>query len=191
MEQTTGSSQHIEALFDSVRASESAKGVLQTIGEGFKAPIKYLIELFLTLSLMMMSLLNMIFLLFGALVLAWLPNLILFSILMGSFTRWTLFRWIGYLASLKLVVIVQIWIMGLLPSVDPVENRFYESVSPLGDIGSTVIMSLLLIASVALVIVWGSLKLIYLIWLRELLPAFRMAGVLKERFGRVPMDRYF
>lgn len=182
---------NIEALFDSAKAIESARGVLQTVSEGFQAPIKYLIELLLNLSLMMITVLNMIFLILGAVVLAWLPNLILFSIVMGAFTRWTLIRWIGYLASLKLIVICQIWIMGLLPDVKPSGNSLYETVAALGDIGSTVIMTLLLIAGVACVIVWGSLKLLHLIWLRELMPAIKMGGTLKENFGSVPMDKYF
>ncbi len=182
---------NIEGLFDSAKALESSRGVLQTVSEGIQAPIKYLIELLLSLSFMLITVINMIFLIFGAVVLAWLPNLILFSIVMGAFTKQTLVRWVGYLAILKIVVICQIWIMGLLPDVKPSGNSFPQTVAALGDIGSTLIMTLLLIAGVVCVIVWGSLKLVHLIWLRELMPAIKMGGTLKEKFGSVPMDRYF
>jgi hypothetical protein len=191
IEAINGKIANLEALFDSAKAIESAKGVLQTVSEGFQAPIKYLIELLLNLSFLMITVLNMLFLILGAIVLAWLPNLVLFSIVMGAFTRWTLVRWLGYLASLKLIVIGQVWIMGLLPDIKPSGNSFYETVTALGDIGSTVIMTLLLIAGVCGVIVWGSLKLLHLIWLRELMPAIKMGGALREKFGSLPMDRYF
>lgn len=182
----------LEALFDSSKAIESSRGVLQTISEGIKAPMKYLIELFLSLSLMLMSLLNLVFLLCGVFLLSWLPNLVLFSIVMGSFTRWSLVRWLGYVASFKLLVLCQIVILRLLPDVRPgADLSFYDSIRALGDISSALMGSLFLIAAVIAVMIWGSLKLLHLIWLRELLPAVKMGSALKERFSPLPMDRYF
>lgn len=181
----------LEALFDTSKALSSTRGVLQIVGEGFQAPIKYLIEILFKISMMLLTLINAIFLVMGALVLSWLPNLTLFSFLMGAFDRWTLPRWLGYISCLKVIVIVQVWVMGLLPNLKPAGNSLTELIGALSDVSSTVIGSLLIIVIVAGIIVMGSLKLLNIIWLREIMPAVRMSGVLKENFGSAPMDKYF
>lgn len=182
----------LDRLLTTADAVNSTAGVMQNVSNVIGTPLRYLIDSLLLISFALASLMNAIFLILGTLVLGFLPNLVLFYTVMGSFDKWSLVRWIAYLAALKLIVVLELWAMNLLPTIDTNSQKgLMDMVSALNDVGSSVFMSLLVIIAVIGGVIFGALKLLAVIWARELRPAYKMGGVLMENFSSRPMEKYF
>lgn len=152
-------------------------GLLQTLSVGSDLILHKLLMLLLDIALLILNVFNLIMVVVSGLVLSIFPSLVLVFVALGSFSVSSLFRWVVYLAVLKVFVVVQLGIVGFLPNVTANElTKFSEtSVALLGSVGFVIAM--------VLVTIFFSRDFFAVIWERELKPAGRMFSVMGDGNG--------